>query len=156
MVEACKSQRLTRDSQITFYHDLTRMAASATSAYLDIYIGHREEYDKDDERYKKTKEVLEKNAVIYGFPDDPEQLSVEQQEILKELDVLLRYLFERIVLVLTGSNVEVAGHAVHCAQAVFGWKTDIRPGSLERVIKDGEELCCAVHGGEGDVQERAE
>jgi hypothetical protein len=89
MVEACKSQLLTRDSQITFYHDLTRMAASATTAYLDIYIGNREEHDKDEERYKKTKQVLEKNAVIYGLPDDPERLSMEQQETLREVDVLL-------------------------------------------------------------------
>ena len=65
------------------------MSASATTAYLDIYIGNREEHDKEEERYKKTKEVLKRNAVIYGFPDDPEQLSVEQQESLKEVvDVL--------------------------------------------------------------------
>ena len=64
------------------------MSASATTAYLDIYIGNREEHDKEEERYKKTKEVLKRNAVIYGFPDDPEQLSVEEQEILKEVDVL--------------------------------------------------------------------
>jgi len=64
------------------------MSAGATTAYLDIYIGNREEHDKEEERYKKTKRVLDKNAVIYGFPDDPEQLSVEQREILKDVDVL--------------------------------------------------------------------
>jgi len=64
------------------------MSASAMAAYLDIYIGNREEHDKEEERYKKTKRVLENNAVIYGFPDDPEQLSVEQREILKDVDVL--------------------------------------------------------------------
>ena len=66
------------------------MSASATAAYLDIYIGSREEHDKEEERYKKTKHVLKKNAVIYGFPDDPEQLSMEQRETLKEVDVLPR------------------------------------------------------------------
>jgi hypothetical protein len=66
------------------------MSATATTAYLDIFIGHREEHDRDEERYKKTKQVLKKNAAIYGFPNDPEQLSVEQQETLKEVDVLLR------------------------------------------------------------------
>jgi len=65
------------------------MSASATTAYLDIYIGNREEHKKEEERYKKTKEMVKKNAVIYGFPDDPEQLSVEQRETLKEVDVLL-------------------------------------------------------------------
>lgn len=63
------------------------MAASATTAYLDVYIGSREEYDKEDERYRKTREVLKKNAIIYGFPEEPKQLSMEQQEILKEVDV---------------------------------------------------------------------
>jgi len=67
------------------------MSAGATTAYLDICIGHREEHDKEEERYKKTKEVVKKNAVIYGFPDDPELLSAEQQETLKEVDVLLRF-----------------------------------------------------------------
>jgi hypothetical protein len=66
------------------------MTTSATTAYLDICIGYREEYDKEEERYKKTKEILKKNAIIYGFPEEPERLSTEQQEILKELDVLLR------------------------------------------------------------------
>jgi len=64
------------------------MSASATTAYLDICIGNREEHDKEEERYEKTRQVLKKNAVIYGFPDDPEQLSVEQRETLKEVDVL--------------------------------------------------------------------
>jgi len=58
-------------------------------AYLDIYIGHKEEHDKEKTRYERTIEVLKKNAVIYGFPDDAEQLSVEQRETLKEVDVLL-------------------------------------------------------------------
>ena len=66
------------------------MSANTTTAYLDVCIGNREEHDKEEERYKKTKLVLKKNAVIYGFPDDPEQLSVEQQETLKEVDVLPR------------------------------------------------------------------
>ena len=66
------------------------MSSNATTAYLDIWIGYQEEHDKEEERYKKTKQVLKKNAVIYGFSDDPEQLSMEQQEILREVDVLLR------------------------------------------------------------------
>lgn len=59
-------------------------------AYLDIYIGQREEHDGEEGRYEKTKQVLKKNAVIYGFPEDPEQLSVEQRETLREVDVLPR------------------------------------------------------------------
>lgn len=60
------------------------------TVYLDIFIGDREAHDEEEARYEKTKRVLKKNAVIYGFPDDPEQLSVEQQETLKEVDVLPR------------------------------------------------------------------
>ena len=88
----CKSQPLARAASRTFYHDppAELSMSAATAAYLDIYIGHREEHDKEEERYKKTREVLGKNAVIYGFPDEPEQLSVEQRETLKEVDVLLR------------------------------------------------------------------
>ena len=70
-------RRLARDNQITFCHDLTHMPASATTAYLGIYIGYRDEYEEDEERYRKTEEALKKNAVIYGFPEDPEALSVE-------------------------------------------------------------------------------
>jgi len=66
------------------------MTTNAKTAYLDIYIGYREEYDKEEERYERTKEVLKKNAVTFGFPEEPERLSMEQQEILKEVDVLLR------------------------------------------------------------------
>ena len=61
-----------------------------SAVYLDIYIGHREEHEKERTRYEKTVEALKKNAVIYGFPDDPEQLSAEQRESLGEVDVLLR------------------------------------------------------------------
>jgi len=80
---------LMRDNRMTFYHDLTtKLVMSA--AYLDIYIGHQEEHDKERGRYEKTVEVLGRSAVIYGLPDDPEWLSVEQRETLKEVDVLLR------------------------------------------------------------------
>jgi len=89
----CKSRQPPCDNRIAFYHDLPTefiMSASATTAYLDIYIGNREEHEREEERHKKTKEMVKKNAVIYGFPDDPEQLSMEQQETLREVDVLLR------------------------------------------------------------------
>ena len=65
------------------------MTTISTTAYLDICIGYREEYDKEEERYKKTKEVLKRKGMMYGFPEEPEQLSMEQQEILREVDVLL-------------------------------------------------------------------
>lgn len=66
------------------------MSTGAATAYLDIYIGYREECDKEEKRYEETKQVLKKNAIIYGLPEEPEQLSMEQREILKEVDVLLR------------------------------------------------------------------
>ena len=91
----------------------------SAAAYLDIYIGHQEEHDKEKERYEKTKQVLKKNAVIYGFPNDPEQLSVEQRETLREVEVML-HSSSLTRLGVDRVNVEVAGHAVCCAKAVVG------------------------------------
>jgi len=78
------------------------MATSATTAYLDIYIGHREEYDKEEERYEKTGEVVKKSATIYGFPEEPEKLSTEQQEILKEVNKSFELLFAKPKPLLAG------------------------------------------------------
>lgn len=49
-------------------------------------------------------------------------------------------------------DVEVAGHAVHCAEAAAGWAAGVRSGFIARALEDGEELRCVVHRGEGSVQ----
>ena len=57
-------------------------------AYLDICIGHTDQYALAQASYDATVSLLTKNAAIYGLPSSPSALSEEQQEILKELDVL--------------------------------------------------------------------
>ena len=56
--------------------------------YIDIYIGHRDVHTKERAEYNATMALLAKNAVIYGLPPKPEELSGEQQQILSEIDVL--------------------------------------------------------------------
>ena len=57
-------------------------------AYLDICIGHSDQHAIAQASYDATVSLLTKNAAIYGLPSSPSALSEEQQEILKELDVL--------------------------------------------------------------------
>ena len=56
--------------------------------YLDIFIGNKDEHDRDQVAYDATVALLQKNATIYGLPLSVELLSEEQQDILQELDVL--------------------------------------------------------------------
>ena len=56
--------------------------------YLDIYMGDRAAHACAQAAYDATAALLAKNAAIYGLPARPEDLSEEQQDILKELDVL--------------------------------------------------------------------
>ena len=56
-------------------------------AWLDIYIGDRDAYDTEKAAYDATNSLLHKNRAIYGLPSTLEELSEEQQDILKELDV---------------------------------------------------------------------
>lgn len=58
-----------------------------TTAYLDIYIGNTEQHARGEQAYARTQTILSKNAMIYGLPLNPEDLSEEQQQILRELDV---------------------------------------------------------------------
>ena len=58
-----------------------------SKAWLDIYIGDRDKYDKEKAAYEATNALLQKNYAIYGLPSTLEELSEEQQGILKELDV---------------------------------------------------------------------
>ncbi|KAI0357029.1 hypothetical protein OH77DRAFT_191754 [Trametes cingulata] len=59
----------------------------AVRAYLDIYMGDKDEHDRAQAAYDATAALLAKNAAIYGLPSVPSELSEEQQGILRELDV---------------------------------------------------------------------
>ncbi|KAI0672249.1 cyclophilin-like domain-containing protein [Trametes maxima] len=61
--------------------------ASHPHAYIDIYIGDEQEHRRAGAAYDATVALLLKNAAIYGLPSAPSDLSEEQQQILKELDV---------------------------------------------------------------------
>ena len=56
-------------------------------AWLDIYIGDKDAHTKEQAAYDATNELLRKNYAIYGLPPSLVELSEEQQQILKELDV---------------------------------------------------------------------
>lgn len=58
-----------------------------TSVFLDIHIGDSEEHALETAAYNATATLLARNAAIYGLPSLPAELSEEQQDILKELDV---------------------------------------------------------------------
>ncbi len=58
-----------------------------TQVYLEIFIGNTDEHAQADVAYNATAALLAKHAAIYGLPNSPADLSGEQQEILKELDV---------------------------------------------------------------------
>lgn len=57
------------------------------SVYLDIYIGNKEEYLQAQAQYDATRALLTKSASIYGLPVIPSELSEEQRDILREIDV---------------------------------------------------------------------
>lgn len=59
----------------------------ASHVFLDIHIGDQQTHLRHETAYNATLALLTKNSSIYGFPSTPEELSEEQQDILKELDV---------------------------------------------------------------------
>ncbi|KAH7924935.1 hypothetical protein BV22DRAFT_1034630 [Leucogyrophana mollusca] len=60
----------------------------ASTVYLDVFMGDAEAHASLDASYKHSCDLLSKNAAIYGLPSTPEELSEEQQELLKEVDKL--------------------------------------------------------------------
>lgn len=63
------------------------MSDSITDVYLDVFIGDRDQNAEAQTAYNNTCLLLSKNAKIYGLPELPADLSEEQQDTLKELDV---------------------------------------------------------------------
>ena len=78
---AYKLYKLVRSNPWTYF---------VMSVYLDIFIGNREKHAREITAYNSTCSLLSKNAKIYGLSSIPEELSEEEQEILRELDVNLR------------------------------------------------------------------
>lgn len=60
---------------------------TSAKAWLDVYIGDRDKHDNAKAVYDATDALLQKNWSIYGLPTSLTELSEEQQQILKELDV---------------------------------------------------------------------
>ncbi|KAI0827337.1 hypothetical protein BC628DRAFT_1418451 [Trametes gibbosa] len=61
----------------------------ALRAYLDIYIGDKDEHARAQTAHDATAALLAKNAAIYGLPTSPAALEEEEEEeeqILQELD----------------------------------------------------------------------
>ena len=50
------------------------------TAYLDVYIGHKDEHARAEAAYAATAALLTRNAAIYGLPPTPEELSDEHTE----------------------------------------------------------------------------
>ncbi|THH32575.1 hypothetical protein EUX98_g1624 [Antrodiella citrinella] len=64
-----------------------------SQVYLDVYIGDKEAHTREQAAYNATEALLSKNASIYGLPSTPQDLTDEQQDILKELDSSLEMRF---------------------------------------------------------------
>ncbi|TCD68754.1 hypothetical protein EIP91_009900 [Steccherinum ochraceum] len=64
-----------------------------SQVFLDIFIGDKDKHAEEETAYNATNTLLAKNAAIYGLPSDPQELSEEQQDILKELDSSLTMRF---------------------------------------------------------------
>ncbi|KAK0444550.1 cyclophilin-like domain-containing protein [Desarmillaria tabescens] len=57
----------------------------SNTCYLDINIGDAQRYNDDNAQYQATSALLSKHASTFDFPPTPEELSEEQQDILRDL-----------------------------------------------------------------------
>ncbi|KAF9029132.1 cyclophilin-like protein [Hymenopellis radicata] len=55
------------------------------TCYLDIYAGDKQKYEEQDRLYQTTRSILIKHAQTFGFPTSPEELSSDQQDILRDV-----------------------------------------------------------------------
>ncbi|KAG8904624.1 hypothetical protein FRB99_001421 [Tulasnella sp. 403] len=62
------------------------LSQMAETPFLDIAIGNKDQFASDEAAYQKACSLLKKNAAIYGLPGLPEELSEEQQQIVRELE----------------------------------------------------------------------
>jgi len=85
---------------------------SSVAVYVDVSIGNGEEHARDQAAYNATVTLLSQKASIYGLPTRPEELSEEQEDILRELDSSIEMHFTspppllagRVVFELDGSR----------------------------------------------------
>lgn len=61
--------------------------ASASSAWLDIFVGDRSAFEAQDAAYKRTQALLTKVADTYGLPNHVEDLDEEGRETLQSSNV---------------------------------------------------------------------
>jgi hypothetical protein len=61
----------------------------SNSVYFDICLGDANEHSRLQTRYNQTRAILVKNADIYGLPSTLEEVSPEQQDLLRDLDVIM-------------------------------------------------------------------
>eukprot|EP01119_Soliformovum_irregulare_P022422 TRINITY_DN7665_c0_g1_i1.p1 TRINITY_DN7665_c0_g1~~TRINITY_DN7665_c0_g1_i1.p1 ORF type:complete len:130 (+),score=28.75 TRINITY_DN7665_c0_g1_i1:97-486(+) len=53
--------------------------------FLEIEIGHPQEWRSTQDQYERAKEFLQKEGSNYGFPETLEELSDEQKELFDEM-----------------------------------------------------------------------
>lgn len=84
---------------------------STVAVYVNVSIGNREEHACDQAAYDATVKLLSQKALVYGLPTQPQALSDEQENILRELDSSIKMRFTppppliagRLVFELDGS-----------------------------------------------------
>lgn len=65
--------------------------SESPNVYLDIFIGNQEDHANAQAEHDATYNLLAKNASIYGLPESLGDLSEEQKDILKDLDVQISF-----------------------------------------------------------------
>jgi len=76
----------------------------SSTVYLDVFMGDAEQHKIDEAAFIATRNLLANNAAIYGLPSDPQHLSSEQQEMLREIDV---FAFLPMLLLLSYSKMSM-------------------------------------------------
>lgn len=57
--------------------------------FLDICIGDLELHNTETSKYEAAEALLSKYSTMYGLPDSLVALSLEQQELLQDVDVYI-------------------------------------------------------------------
>jgi hypothetical protein len=136
--------------------DSTEPSFNSMSVYLDICIGNRDEYATAQAAYNSTCSLLSNNAKIYGLPSSLADLSEEQRDILRDLDVHTYLLSTNFVTRFNTEHLEIHLSAVLASSAPLRRSARIRTGCLSWTIENDHELRRTMYRRERDVQECAE
>lgn len=115
--------------------------------YLDIFVGNQEEHAKAQAEYDATYNLLAKSACIYGLPESLSELSEEQKDILKDLDVYNSFHFRPSDS--DEDTLEIFLCSFRLTTSLAGWSFDIWAGFVTWIIKDCQQFCCTVYGRKG-------